>query len=463
MNHFISDSYHIPKLLINTPADLDVNLVIDDEGHSSLHWAAAMAKIKILRILLKLKADVVRGNDAGQTALIRSVMFSNNFENSTFPETLEILKDSIFTPDHERRTVLHHIMLTAGCRGKVHAARYYMECVIDQISRSRERYLALVNLVDVTGDTALGIAARLANKRLVKLLLEVGADPTIKNNVGKSADDYAANMDGTWQQSGVGASEDLNVDDDYGSSGSPAGFTAVHYHVGRDVPGDATSVQMGDLSRASSNATINMAFQALGSGASCRVVPVLQKYFEHIKNKYDTEKKATEMEVKEATELLMSIQKDVSESQRVVDALEIQTSGFSQTQSRIQSLEDQLCQQVYRNQSVILQSLVSYYESHKAPPKSPNDNDGLEPTTDETARKECLLSQARSLRETLANLQADRQRLVHQVLSLRSQSNPKQAGYHKLIATCCNIKIESVDGLLRPLLDALGTEQTFSS
>jgi len=44
----------VPEFLISPhpPADLDVNIVIDDQGHTCLHWAAALARIDILRLLL---------------------------------------------------------------------------------------------------------------------------------------------------------------------------------------------------------------------------------------------------------------------------------------------------------------------------------------------------------------------------------------------------------------------------
>ena len=55
MAMFLSDSpMTIPDILISPhpPMDLDVNIVIDDQGHTAIHWAAALARVDILRLLI---------------------------------------------------------------------------------------------------------------------------------------------------------------------------------------------------------------------------------------------------------------------------------------------------------------------------------------------------------------------------------------------------------------------------
>ena len=49
LEYFISDSNQIPPILINPPPDLDPNMAIDDEGHTALHWACAMGRIRIVK------------------------------------------------------------------------------------------------------------------------------------------------------------------------------------------------------------------------------------------------------------------------------------------------------------------------------------------------------------------------------------------------------------------------------
>ncbi|KAG0282181.1 hypothetical protein BGZ97_009094, partial [Linnemannia gamsii] len=192
LEYFISDSPSLPTLLAQPPSDLDVNIVIDEEGHTALHWAAAMAKPDVIRLLIQLGADIYRVNTDGQTALMRSVLFSNNFEQKEFITLLELLQKTIFTIDKDDQTVFHHVAITAGQRGKIHAARYYLECLLAKLAKHPSELASIINVQDREGDTALTIAARLkiGGKKVVKMLLDAGADAKIRNHLGKNAEDY---------------------------------------------------------------------------------------------------------------------------------------------------------------------------------------------------------------------------------------------------------------------------------
>ncbi|KAF9130352.1 hypothetical protein BGW39_003146 [Mortierella sp. 14UC] len=190
LEYFVTDQTTLPSILTHPPADLDFDLIIDEEGHTPLHWAVAMARIKIVKLLVQHGADIYRVNNQGQTALMRSVLFANNFDMKTFASLLEILQKTIFTIDKNDQTVFHHVAATAGMRGKVHASRYYMECLLDKLALHPSELASIINVQDVVGDTALIIAARIGNKKVVRLLLEAGADSKIRNKSGRNADEY---------------------------------------------------------------------------------------------------------------------------------------------------------------------------------------------------------------------------------------------------------------------------------
>lgn len=190
LDYFVSEATSIPQFLVSPPADFDANVVIDDDGHTALHWACAMGRIRIVKLLLSAGADIFRANSMGQTALMRSVMFTNNYDLRKFPELFELLHRSTINIDRNDRTVFHYIVDIALQKGKTHAARYYIETVLARLVDYPKEVADILNFQDEEGETALTLAARARSKRLVKILLDNGGDPKITNRDGKSAEDY---------------------------------------------------------------------------------------------------------------------------------------------------------------------------------------------------------------------------------------------------------------------------------
>ena len=190
LDYFISETTTIPPLLVSPFPDFDPNMSIDEDEHTALHWACAMGRIRVVKLLLSAGADVFRVNANGQTALMRAAMFSNNYDLRKFPELFELLHRSILNIDRNDRTVFHHVVDLALTRGKPHAARYYLETMINRLSEYGEQLADIINFQDDEGESALTLAARARSKRLVKLLLEHGADPKIRNKEGRNTEDY---------------------------------------------------------------------------------------------------------------------------------------------------------------------------------------------------------------------------------------------------------------------------------
>lgn len=187
----------IDRLLLESEetAKINIDVAIDESGHTALHWASALARVQLVRDLVKHDASVARTNYAGETPLVRAVLVTNNSEFSSFSELLDILFPAIPLVDKQGRTLLHHIALTAGIRGRSDASRYYLETLLEWIvrrgSRSKTGRFGLswfmkevVNRQDNNGDSALNIAARVGSKHIASQLLDVGADPTLMNRAG---------------------------------------------------------------------------------------------------------------------------------------------------------------------------------------------------------------------------------------------------------------------------------------
>jgi regulatory protein SWI6 len=188
------DPDHIPDLFLqhNTPKDLNIELVIDDQGHTALHWAAALARLKTLRQLVERGADIQRTNFAGETALMRSVLVTNNYGQQCFSDLLDILFESINSVDQQKRTVLHHMALTAGIPRRATACSYYMNILIQRVQEklTEDEKSRLLEARDNNGDTALNIAARLGNRKMMITLIKAGADRYAANNVGLKPEDF---------------------------------------------------------------------------------------------------------------------------------------------------------------------------------------------------------------------------------------------------------------------------------
>lgn len=102
----------------------------------------------------------------------------------------ELLHRSSINIDRRDRTVFHYILDLALAKGKMSAARYYLQTVLQRLSEYPHEVAEILNYQDDEGETALTLAAKARSKRLVRMLIEAGASPRIRNHEGKSAEDY---------------------------------------------------------------------------------------------------------------------------------------------------------------------------------------------------------------------------------------------------------------------------------
>jgi len=213
-----TDFSNHPALLRLSNDDLDIP--IDQTAHTALHWAATLARISLLRALISRGASIYRLNGGGETALIRAALTTNNLDQGSFPELLELLGPTIEIRDGRGRTVLHHIAVSSAVKGRGSACRYYLESLLEFVVRQGSaansqqnsfvdpsiapppkpiglaKFMAeIVNAGDISGDTALNLAARIGNKSIIQQLLEVGANPTIPNRGGLKPVDFGVGGD----------------------------------------------------------------------------------------------------------------------------------------------------------------------------------------------------------------------------------------------------------------------------
>ncbi|OTA87806.1 hypothetical protein M434DRAFT_23827 [Hypoxylon sp. CO27-5] len=195
---------------ILSPSDFDAP--VDATSNTALHWAATLARIPLLRSLISAGANPYRVNSLGETALMRASAVTNNSDQNSFSELLDVLGATIDVRDKKGRTVLHHIAVSSAVKGRSHSSRIYLESLLEWVVRQGSapssqntaangsssqqkmgigRFMSeIVNAQDKSGDTALNIAARICNRSIISQLLEVGADPSIANNAGLRPVDF---------------------------------------------------------------------------------------------------------------------------------------------------------------------------------------------------------------------------------------------------------------------------------
>ncbi|PPQ65587.1 hypothetical protein CVT26_000537 [Gymnopilus dilepis] len=330
LEFFISDTNQIPPLLVNPPPDFDPNMAIDDDGHTPLHWACAMGRIRIVKLLLTAGADIFKVNRAGQTALMRSVMFANNYDVRKFPELYELLHRSTLNIDNYNRTVFHHIVDVAMSKGKVHAARYYMETVLERLAAYPKELADVINFQDEDGETALTMAARCRSKRLVKLLIDHGANPKIMNHDGKSTEDY------------------ILEDERFRSSPVPPSRMAAMSFRNAHAAYPPPSAPLGYSYAPANGDKPPLHHSMAAQKASTRCVNDIAAMMDSLAASFDQELRDKERDTTQAHALLANIQAEILESQRAVAQLRTQAEGLPQSKQHLRELENSLSEKMGR-------------------------------------------------------------------------------------------------------------------
>ncbi|KAI0698921.1 apses-domain-containing protein [Cytidiella melzeri] len=325
LEYFISDTPQIPQVLISPPADFDPNQAIDDDGHTALHWASAMGRIRVVKLLLTAGADIFKVNKAGQTALMRSVMFANNYDVRKFPELYELLHRSTLNIDNSNRTVFHHIVDVAMSKQKSHAARYYMETVLTRLSDYPRELADIVNFQDEDGETALTLAARCRSKRLVKILIDHGANPKIANKDGKSTEDYILE-DERFRSSPIIQSRTMAMSFRNAQATNPPAAPSAAPYAFPPTTSDIPALH----------------YSATGQKAATRCVNSIAALLDSLATSYDQELKDKERDMAQASALFTNIQAEILESRRTVNSLRSQCQGLEEAKRRQIELENDL-------------------------------------------------------------------------------------------------------------------------
>ncbi|KAF8582700.1 ankyrin, partial [Ramaria rubella] len=427
--------------------------------HAALHWACAMGRIRIIKLLLTIGADIFYTNTAGQTPLMRGVMFSNNYDVRKFPELYELLHRSTLNIDHTNRTVFHHVVDLAMTKGKTHAARYYMEIMLNRLSEFPNELADIINFQAEDGETALTLAARCRSKRLVKLLIDHGADPKIANKEGKSAEDYILE-DERFRSSPVPPSRISGMS--YRNAHSAAQTIGAH---GNGHPGTSMSSGIYGYEK------LPLHHSVVAQRASTTCVDDMASMLDSLAQSFDAELQEKERDLGQAHALLHNIDAEIAESQKAVDTLKRQAAGLDDAKVRLRELEQTLKFKMGRRYQLGWSKWLRDEENREQEfgkrgsldiMPDENDQDLFDLHLDIPADPDELAKACEALRQEIAHHRVKRRDTFDALIKQQAEAGTggRMPEYRRLIgAGCGGVPPSEVDNVLGLLLETLESEE----
>ena len=473
----------------------DLNIPLDASANNALHWAATLAKIPLLKLLIQKGANIYRGNAAGQSPLISAVLVNNCWEHSCFPELLEVLGPLIEVRDLQGKTILHHIAVSSGIKGRAPSSKYYLEALLEHLVRigthpgsaagtnaaqivantqmngdgianssqesigipaatapivqsskgplSLVRFLSdIVNAQDRVGNTALNLVARIGNQSIIKQLLEIHADPTLPNSKGVSAKDFGVGVDHGEQSAANGGQA---------SQQSTRGMPST-YPMTQD-----TAIADGEVASGASGSQTEDLGQDVITSMTTMLTQSLTSHKDHIRARTEEidllnakiqEFSATQ---KQDLEHVQELRERVRlRDERKAKIANLKRSIAEKRERRKASRSPPSTEETdpsWLNESS--QELVSFY--------SPSDPDS--PNALQRQFVNNTLPSPRTLRAHLNAATAHTDNLKNQANELKSRSADVEAMYRKVVSLCTGVEEDKVEESLPALVAAVESEK----
>ncbi|RPA85256.1 apses-domain-containing protein [Ascobolus immersus RN42] len=432
----------VPEFLKAPPPDFKVDEIIDNEGHTAFHWAVAMGDLRVMTLLLDAGADWRAVNIRGETALMRAVLFTNSYDRKCFPKVVELLRETICDVDKFKSTVFHHIAATTTSRNKILASRYYAEVLLQKLTEQEIDMVEIgqiLDMKDVYGNTALTLAARNGAKKCIRTFLAYHASPHVRNNDNLTADYYIA----TYQHQVQSQQQSQNSHHTTHSSNIPSSspfqptqsprMQSHHYH-------GTPAYQLPTPQPHKSEAAIR---------ATQKAIPALAGKLEALATAFDNELSEKEKDLEQARQLLENVERDSShvtkckeEFLKEVGGVELFNGEVNSWSAKVSDLEEQLIELVGKRNLSGLSEEVQNASTVNG---------------DVDSEKELPDEEKLELAKELQKLEQNRKKLVRETVELRKKSDGRARieEYRKLIAVCCNLPVDGVDGMLPEILKAV--------
>ncbi|KAI7363561.1 apses transcription factor [Hortaea werneckii] len=436
------------------PAGVNINRAIDDRGHTALHWAAAMGDIEVVKDLIRLGADIAIQSKSGETPLMRSVIFTNNFDKRCMERLAALLVRTVNMQEWFGSTVFHHIAGITQSKKKYECARYYMDCILNKMTENLtpQQVETVLNVQDQNGDTAITIAARNGARKCVRSLIGRNAAVDIPNHNGETADQLIVQLNHRRQERTRAMSSSP-----FQADGAPVLGGAVQ------PPGGSASIDPLLQSTPTGSREVYKSEAALTLTSS--LLPDFVNKTRALAQQLEAELAEKEAELAEA-ERLVQLRKSESDALRKqaeelrVKELEQTSGGSKRDEDLIRELEalERECEGwVVEEEKLALADLLEA-ERARLPPTPPAPS-STSPPRDPAADEATLHEKLRLSRQLLEATRQRREhiaRIVHYLgLADDGEALKRQDQYKRLITGALGVREEDVEGMLPEIVGEL--------
>lgn len=195
LRYFSEDNFPIPSFIYNHTPGFDINDSIDDEGHTSLHWAASIGDLNLVLLVLSKGANPLVVSNYGMNPLSKCITFNNCYDLGNFQNILNALEACLIHTDINGRTPLHYVCQFSKVRSKLPSLLHYTERMFSKIiniagqgtTNGLDLFRNVLNHQDINGDTCLHLAARSGCTEIFQYFLTHGARDDLPNGVSETS------------------------------------------------------------------------------------------------------------------------------------------------------------------------------------------------------------------------------------------------------------------------------------
>lgn len=416
------DSDNIPKP--EPPPNFQPDWIIDQDGHSAMHWAASMGDVEIMKVLKRFGANLAFQNVRGETPLMRAVLFTNCMDKQTMPAVVNELISTIDSTDYCQATVLHHAAMMTSSRQKHQCARYYLDIILNKMQETLEpeHIQRLLDAQDIDGNTAVHIAAKWKARKCIRALMGRGASVDIVNNEGITAEEAIQVLN-----------ENRKFERHQASSSPYLPHSERHISVYDAIPHDTSRHTIAHHSEAAMS-------------VESKITPLVLEKFQALARSFDEELVDKENSEKEAKRILNSTQLElatVREQIHRLDMTEEDEAAEAVDIAQLTALEAEMNSLIEQRQQIELLSLVEQEETKM------NGH-----VTDDSPEERLRLAQI------LNEEQLNRQKLVGQYRDALSMAGAGEKGekYRRIVSHCVGTD-DLMDQDLDDLIEQLEADQ----